>query len=201
MTRAGLPDRDRVVREVAGHDRAGADDDVPADRDAAEHDRAVTEPRPDADAHRARRRELPADRLVGILVAVVGVGDVHVMTGPHVVADLDRSWPTMPLPFPIRQRSPIVMTVPSRTCSGDTPADSVTYGPIMHPAPTWMDSSPNSAATGKQITLSLTEAREPPRPSMPRPDGADIDGTLPSGLHEVAEGAPHYVERAADRGV
>src|SRR5436190_2143360 len=36
-----------------------------------------------------------------------------------------RSWPTMPLPLPIRQRLPIVTTSWSSTCCGDTPADLV----------------------------------------------------------------------------
>src|SRR5262249_58667545 len=78
-----------VVGQVAGDARARADDHVLADVGTAEDECAVTQPRAGADAHRARRRELPADGLVAIRVAVVGVGDVHVVAGPHVVADLD----------------------------------------------------------------------------------------------------------------
>ncbi len=62
-------------------------------------------------------------------------------------------WPTTPLPFPITQRSPMVTTGPFSTCSGDTPAESVAFGPMMHPSPSSIEDSPNNAPTGKQIAL------------------------------------------------
>ena len=68
-----------------------------------------------------------------------------------------RWWPTIPLPFPITQRSPIVMTGPLSTCSGDTPAESVAYGPMMHPSPSSIDDSPNSAAEGKADRAAVAE--------------------------------------------
>ena len=100
MTRAGLPTATREVREVAGHDRAGADDDVAADGGSGQHDRAVAEPRSGADRHRPGRRELLADREVDIRVPVVGVGHVDVVAGEHVVADLDRLVRDDPAPPP-----------------------------------------------------------------------------------------------------
>src|SRR5205807_9361068 len=47
----------------------------------------------------------------------------------------------------------MVTTGPSSTCSGDTPAESVAFGPMMHPSPISIDDSPNNADTGKQIAL------------------------------------------------
>jgi hypothetical protein len=45
-------------------------------------------------------------------------------------------WPTMPLPLPIRQRSPIRTTGSLRHfCPGTMPADSVTPGPIIVSSP------------------------------------------------------------------
>src|SRR5436190_5317825 len=47
----------------------------------------------------------------------------------------------------------MLTTGPSSTCSGDTPAESVAFGPMMHPSPISIDDSPNNADTGKQIAL------------------------------------------------
>src|SRR5262249_25765062 len=85
----GIADRDATVGKVAGHHRAGTDDDVLADRRARQHDRSVPEPRAVADHDGPRRRELTPDRRFGVEVPVVGVGDVHVMAGEDVVADHD----------------------------------------------------------------------------------------------------------------
>ncbi len=84
-----VADRDAEVGERPGHHRAGADDDVSADPRAGQDDRAVPEPGAGADGHRLGWRELLADREAPVLVAVVGVRDVDVMAGEHVVADLD----------------------------------------------------------------------------------------------------------------
>ena len=89
-----VPDRDAEVRDLAGHHRAGADHRVLPDRAR----RAARSCRGRA----TRRRAITTGRGAGelqpggqrhVLVAVVGVGDVHVVAGPHVVADRDRRVP------------------------------------------------------------------------------------------------------------
>jgi CheY-like chemotaxis protein len=63
------------VGDHAPDHRAGRDHHVPADLRAGQDDRAGAEPRAAADADRAVHRELAADRDVGVLVAVVLVGE------------------------------------------------------------------------------------------------------------------------------
>ena len=55
-----------------------------------QHDSTVPEPRSGADANGPLRLELARDREVGVVVPVVLIGDVDVVPGPQVVADLDR---------------------------------------------------------------------------------------------------------------
>src|SRR5438445_11517622 len=50
----------------------------------------MTEPRPGPDRDRSRLAELESDRNERVGIAVIRVRDVHLMTGEHVVADLDR---------------------------------------------------------------------------------------------------------------
>ena len=50
----------------------------------------MAQPRATPHTHRSRRRELLTDRQRRVFVTVVGVGDVHVVAGEHVVADLHR---------------------------------------------------------------------------------------------------------------
>ena len=70
---------------------------------------------------------------------MVLIGDVDVMPGPHVVADLDAQMPDDPEPLPNRQRSPMVITgSDTMLCPGTMPADSVICGPNIVPAPMWM---------------------------------------------------------------
>ena len=57
-----VADGDAEVGQRAGDHRARADHDVAADVGAGQHHGAVAEPRAAADAHRAGRRELLADR-------------------------------------------------------------------------------------------------------------------------------------------
>ena len=45
------------------------------------------------------------------------------------------------------------LAVPAHVKVGDTPAESVAFGPMMHPSPSSIDDSPNNAPTGKQIAL------------------------------------------------
>ena len=54
-----------------------------------QHDRAVAEPAAVADRDRLVLPHLGPDRQVEVFVAVVLIGDVHVVAGPDVVADLD----------------------------------------------------------------------------------------------------------------
>ena len=96
----GVADRDAERRQRARDHGAGAHDDVLPDRRARQHHRAVPEPRARPDAHGAGCRELLADRERDVFVAVVGVGDVDVMAGEHVVADLDREVPDDAAPLP-----------------------------------------------------------------------------------------------------
>ena len=76
---------------------------------------------------------------VEIVVAVVLVGDVHVMTGPHVVPDLDRevaddaTAPSDEAPVADAHDGSVRHTWP-----GTIPADRVTCGPIIVPGPMWM---------------------------------------------------------------
>ena len=49
ITAGRVADGDAVVRQLAAHDRVGADDDVAADRRPGQHHRAVAEPRAVAD--------------------------------------------------------------------------------------------------------------------------------------------------------
>ena len=89
----------------AGHDRARRDHHVLADARAGQHDRAVPEPAATADRDRLVLPHLRPDRQVEILVAVVLVGDVHVVTGPDVVADLDAF--VADDPDPLAERAPV----------------------------------------------------------------------------------------------
>ncbi len=82
--------RHREVGDRAGDHRSGADHHVAADVRTRQHDRTVPQPGARADRDRTRWRELTTDRFVDIFVAMVGIGDVHVMAGEDVVADLDR---------------------------------------------------------------------------------------------------------------
>src|SRR5688500_16475337 len=80
---------DRVRRQIRGHDGVGADNAALADRDAArDHD---VGPAPDvvADERGPLRREaLPRHGLVGVVEAVVAVGDEAAVGGHAVLADL-----------------------------------------------------------------------------------------------------------------
>src|SRR2546425_894769 len=60
-----------------------------------------------------------------------------------------RSWPTIPMPFPSEQRSPIVMTGSPRMpiCDG-MPALMLASGPIVVPAPISIRSSPQTTGRG-----------------------------------------------------
>ena len=87
------PHRDGVVGQLPAHDAARAHHHVAADAGAGQHDHAVAEPRAGADRHRRLGLVLHRDRALGVVVAVVHVGDVDVVAGPHVVADLDRQVP------------------------------------------------------------------------------------------------------------
>ena len=65
-----------------------------------------------------------------------------------------RSWPTMPMPFPNVQRSPIVMIGSPRSsaCTG-MPALSEASGPIDVRAPISMRPSPKMTLGGNEIML------------------------------------------------
>ena len=63
-----------------------------------------------------------------------------------------RSWPTMPMPFPSEQRSPIVMTgSPRRPICDGMPALMLASGPMVVPAPISMRSSPKTTVGGNAI--------------------------------------------------
>ena len=108
-------------------------------RGAGQHDGAVPEPRSVADRHRALGHRLPRDRQVDVLVAVVLVGDVDVVAGPHVVADLDRE--VADDAAALADQAAIAdphHRVARQCCPGTMPADSVTSGPIIVSSPMWM---------------------------------------------------------------
>ena len=77
-----------MIGEDAPHHGAGTHHDVPAQLGARQDDDAGTEPAPGPDVHRHVGRPLGVHHLVGVLIAVVLVGDVHVRSGVHVVTDL-----------------------------------------------------------------------------------------------------------------
>ena len=89
-TRAGEPGGDRERRQVGRDDAVGADHAALADRHAAgDHDVGAA---PDvvADPGRALGGEaLPGDRLVGVVEAMVAVGDEAAVGEHAVLADLD----------------------------------------------------------------------------------------------------------------
>ena len=60
-----------------------------SDGDPGQNDHMVTEPAAIADEDRGLGLPLARDGLGDILLAVVHVGNAHVVAGPHVVADLD----------------------------------------------------------------------------------------------------------------
>ena len=63
-------------------------------------------------------------------------------------------WATMPLPRPIRQRSPMLTTRSGRpSWPGPQPADRVTSGAMMVSAPRWMHCGLTTVWVGKQMTL------------------------------------------------
>ncbi len=76
-----------------GHHAAGAHGDVSADGDSGQNDHVMTQPGAVADADGVLGLPLSGDGLGGVLVAVVHVGDAHVVARPHVVADLDELVP------------------------------------------------------------------------------------------------------------
>ena len=78
-----------VSRELAAHDGPGRHDGVIPERRPGQDDHVGPEPAARTDRDRGDRRRLPADRLVGVLVGVVLVGDVDVGTGLDLVAQLD----------------------------------------------------------------------------------------------------------------
>ena len=108
----------------------------------------MAQPRSGADAYRPGHGELPLDRLDRVGVPVVGVGDVHKWPSTSSPISM-RWWPTI-LPFPITQRSPIVMTGPLSPL-GDTPAESVAVrtddAPVSEAS---IDDSPNNAPKGSR---------------------------------------------------
>ncbi len=80
----------RVVREVTADHRAGTDHHVAAQGGPGEDHDPGPDPAPVSDPHRDVARPLRVHDLVGVLIAMVLVGDVDVGTGVDVVADLDR---------------------------------------------------------------------------------------------------------------
>ena len=198
-----VPDRDRVVRQVARHDRSRAHDDVPADRDAGDHDGAVAEPRRVPDAHRAGRRELPADRDVHVLVAVVGVGDVHVVAGPHVVAEHDRLV------------ADDARALPDQAAIADLHHGMVADVERRHPRRQRHVGPEQAPGTDVDRTLAeqrrhreadhgvVAERAEPARPAAARPDRSHPLGALPRLLEdvagEVAQSLEHGVRPARSR--
>src|SRR5205807_1551089 len=195
-----VADGDRVVGKVARDDGTGTYDDVLTDRGAPEDERAVAQPRPRADAHRARRGELTADRLLGIDVPVVGVRDVHVMSGPHVVADLDALVADDATPLP------------DHAAVSDADDGAVEHLFRRHTRRE-RGVRPDDAALAdvdrafaeqrrhrKADRAALAEMREPARAPVTRPDGADVDCERPSRLHEITEDAPGEVDGAENAG-
>ena len=88
--RGRAPGGDREGRQVVGDDAVGADDAALADRHAAGDDDVGAAPDVVADPGRALGGEaLPGDRLVGVVEAVVAVGDEAAVGEHAVAADLD----------------------------------------------------------------------------------------------------------------
>jgi hypothetical protein len=78
-----------MVGKGAPHDGAGTHHHVPTQAASRKDHHPGTQPAAGADADRVVTRPLEVDGFVGVLVAVVLVGDVHVGTGVDVVADVD----------------------------------------------------------------------------------------------------------------
>ena len=98
---------DRVVGDLAPDDRAGGHHAVPTDAGTGQDDRAVAQPGAPAHRHGLVVTQLPADRDVEVVEAVVGVGDVDPwpnQTSSPISID---SWATRPHRMLIRQRSPM----------------------------------------------------------------------------------------------
>jgi len=77
-----------VVGEDAAHHRTRSHHHIGPQFRAREDHHTGPEPTPGADPHRDIAGPLPVDDLVGVLIPVVLVGDVHVRTGVDVVPDL-----------------------------------------------------------------------------------------------------------------
>ena len=67
----------------------GADGDMLANRGSWKHDGAVAEPTAITNRHRLLGHRLLRNRDGEILITMVLIGDVHVMTGPNIVTDLN----------------------------------------------------------------------------------------------------------------
>ncbi len=94
----------------------------------------------------------------------------------------------MPLPRPMRQRSPIRTTGSlTITWPGTIPADSDTFGPIIVPAPMWMERSLTSAVAGKQMTLPAPKAPKRLPRRVSGTDRAELLDLLPRAVHELAD--------------
>ncbi len=80
----------RVVGDLSAHDGTRRDHDVAAEPGPREDHRSGADPASGPDHHRLHARPLLADRLVGIVVTVVGGGDVDIRTAVGVRADRHR---------------------------------------------------------------------------------------------------------------
>ena len=154
-----------------------------ADARAGQHDRAVPEPGPGADRHRLVLPHLHADRQVDVFVAVVLVGDVHVVTGPDVVADLDAL--VADDADALAERAAVAdrddrVAAHVRLCDG-MPALMLASGPIVVPAPISMRPSPKIDRRRERDHAARRRTRAKLlRPPVPRPDRAEPHDARPT---------------------
>ena len=83
------PNSDTERRDHTGHNAVGADDNMFADIGAWKYDASVAKPRSVTDAYRFFRHRLYRDGKSDVFVPMVLIGDVNVVSGPHVITDFD----------------------------------------------------------------------------------------------------------------
>src|SRR5262245_41013321 len=169
-----------------------------ADARAGQDDRAVPEPGAVADGHGFVGPHLHADRQVDVFVTVVLVGDVDVVAGPDVVADLD--------PFVADDADALAehaavtdrdhgISDQSRLC-GHAGADAGERADRR----AFTDRNAAFAVDHgrrERDETSVAEPVEPLRASMPRAERAVTHHTFPRSLHDLAGESAQFVPHHA----
>ncbi len=175
----------RVVGEVAADHRTGTDHHVAAEGGPREDHDPGPDPAPVADPDRDVVRPLRVHDLVGVLVAMVLVGDVDVRAGVDVVADLDREVThDVAAPADHAAVADPDHRVGDHLLARHHPCREAHVRPHQGVAPDVDPPLAEERTLRKGQTAALAEGSESPCRHVARADGTVAGHPLPGGVHQ-----------------